>query len=107
MNVNTGPEKPLGRDRSQPRADDRPEALVGRVRDEYGEMPGLCLTVQQACRLWQMDATTCTRILDVLVAECFLRRTPAGTFVSATIGSPEHSIRREACERRRFTGGMA
>ena len=63
--------------------DDSQEPLIGRVRAEYREMPRLCLTVQQACRLWQVDATTCTRILDVLVVERFLRRTPTGTFIAA------------------------
>ena len=57
------------------------EALKARVRAEYREMPGLCLTLQQACRLWQIDADRCTRILDVLVAESFLRRTATGAFI--------------------------
>ena len=70
---------------------DRPEALMKRVRAEYREMPGLCLTVQQASRLWQIDATTCARMLDVLVAERFLKRTPAGAFISA--GSARQNIR--------------
>ena len=61
---------------------DRPEALIGRVRAEYREMPGLCLTVQQACRLWQIDATNCTRILEGLLAERFLRRTATGAFIA-------------------------
>jgi hypothetical protein len=64
------------------------EALIGRVRAEYREMPGLCLTVQQGCRLWQIDAGTCTRILDVLVAESFLRRTATGAFITAASGPP-------------------
>ena len=62
-------------------ADDRQEALIRRVRAEYREMPGMHLTVQQASRLWQVDPTTCTRILDLLVEERFLKQTPAGTFV--------------------------
>ena len=75
-------------------AEARPEALLGRVRAEYFEMPGLCLTLQQACRLWQLDSDTCHRIFEVLLAECFLTRTAAGAFVAAT-GSTAHSIRRE------------
>ena len=59
----------------------RPEALIERVRDEYGEMPGLCLTLPQACRLWHMDPKTCTRILEGLVAERFLRRTATAAFI--------------------------
>jgi hypothetical protein len=55
--------------------------VIGRVRAEYREMPGLCLTVHQACRLWQVDPTACTRILEGLVAERFLTRTLTGVFV--------------------------
>ena len=62
-------------------ADDRLEALIRRVRAEYREMPGMHLTVQQASRLWQVDPTTCTRILARLVEEGFLKQTPTGTFV--------------------------
>ncbi len=36
--------------------DDR---LLARIRGEYDEMPGLRLTFPQACRLWQIDGTTC------------------------------------------------
>jgi DNA-binding IclR family transcriptional regulator len=65
------------------------------VLAEYREMPGLCLTAQQACRLWQIDPATCTRILEGLVEERFLRRTPAGAFIAAALGRPERSIRPE------------
>jgi hypothetical protein len=58
-------------------------------------MPGLCLTVQQACRLWQINLAACTHILDALVAERFLRRTPRGAFLAQALGSPERSIQRE------------
>jgi hypothetical protein len=34
-----------------------PEWLVTRVRGEFFEMPGLRLTFEQACPLWQMDAS--------------------------------------------------
>ena len=68
-------------------------AVIARARAEYREMPGLCLTIQQACRLWQIDPATCTRILEGLVAERFLKRTPAGAFIAAALGRPERSIR--------------
>jgi len=60
-----------------------PQALARRIRAEYREMPGLSLTTRQACRLWQIDAAACGRILDALVAEHFLRRTPSGAFIAA------------------------
>ncbi len=52
-----------------------------RVRGEFLEMPGLCLTVDQARRLWRMTARECDRVLDALVAERFLSRTRDGAFV--------------------------
>jgi hypothetical protein len=57
------------------------QTLIGRVRGEYLEMPGLSLTLAQACRLWQMDARTCEAALDLLIAERFLGRTRDGAFV--------------------------
>jgi hypothetical protein len=58
------------------------QSLAERVRGEYREMPGLCLTVPQACRLWQIDPATCERILNALAAERFLTRTAAGAFIA-------------------------
>ena len=80
----------------QTRVDDRYEALIGRVRAEYREMPGLCLTAQQACRLWQLDLTDCTRILELLVAQHVLKRSATGVFIADDLRCPEGSIRREA-----------
>jgi hypothetical protein len=34
------------------------DAFVARVRGEYCEMPGLRLTISQACRLWQVALST-------------------------------------------------
>ena len=60
-------------------ADDR---LVVRIRGEYEEMPGLRLSLAQACRLWQLDGTTCLALLDQLVVEHFLHRTHDGAYVA-------------------------
>jgi hypothetical protein len=57
------------------------ESLVTRIRGEYREMPGLRLTLAQACRLWQLDSGECSRALNALVAQQFLRRTSSGSFV--------------------------
>ena len=35
---------------------------------DYSEMPGLALTVAQACRLWNCDVESLRRVADVLVA---------------------------------------
>ena len=45
-----------------------------RVRAEFHEMPGLCLTVRQAVRLLALDSGTCRRVLDQLAHEGFLQR---------------------------------
>lgn len=65
------------------------EALTRRICSEYREMPGLCLTVQQASRLWQIDASACASILEVLVADHVLKKTAAGSFVADGLSRPE------------------
>lgn len=47
--------------------------LSRRVRGEYLEMPGLQLTLPQACRLWSVDPAAGRQLLDTLVAASFLR----------------------------------
>jgi hypothetical protein len=46
--------------------------LAGLVRAEYLEMPGLCLTLAQAARLWNADRDECLVVLDMLKREGFL-----------------------------------
>ena len=58
-----------------------PDSLLSRVRGEYLEMPGLRLTFAQACRLWHLEATTCTAVLEALIAERFLHRTEDGAYL--------------------------
>ena len=64
--------------------DARHESLVARVRGEYREMPGLRLTVSQACRLWHVDISTCEWLLEQLVEEEFLCKTDQGAYLAAT-----------------------
>jgi hypothetical protein len=40
------------------------DSLLDRVRGEYREMPGLQLTIAQACRLWQIDRSTALTARD-------------------------------------------
>jgi hypothetical protein len=56
----------------RPRPDRRPE-IVDRIRLEYQQLPGLALTATQAQRLWHIEATTCRHLLDLLVADGYLR----------------------------------
>ena len=58
-----------------------PELILHRIRTEYREMPGLCLTPPQVRRLWQLDATTCETALARLLDEHFLSRTRDGSYV--------------------------
>jgi hypothetical protein len=66
--------------------DDR---LLARIRGEYDEMPGLRLTLSQACRLWQLDGTTCLALLERLVVERFLHRTHDGTYIALGRARPK------------------
>ncbi len=50
--------------------------LVRRVRGEFLDMPGMRLTLVQAQRLFGLRVDICERILNELVRDGFLRRTP-------------------------------
>jgi hypothetical protein len=57
--------------------------LLGIVRGEFLEMPGLRLTKKQAQRLWAIDADTCDALLGALEASHFLRHTRDGEYLLA------------------------
>jgi hypothetical protein len=57
--------------------------LLAIVRGEYLEMPGLRLTMQQAQRLWALDAETCEAVLRTLEDRNVLRHTCSGHYVLA------------------------
>jgi DNA-binding GntR family transcriptional regulator len=46
--------------------------LTARVQAEFNDMPGMRLTLAQACRLWGVDRVIAKRVLDRLVDERFL-----------------------------------
>lgn len=56
------------------------EGLIGRVRAEYLEMPGLRLSAAQAQRLWSLDVETCMSVLEALLADRFLACTSNGSY---------------------------
>jgi hypothetical protein len=64
-----------------PAAGPREPEVLGRVRGEFLEMPGLRLTVPQARRLWGLDDDACEKLLGVLVESNFLYRTQDGAFM--------------------------
>ena len=53
---------------------------VSRVRDEFASLPGLSLTTEQARLVFDLDRDMCEQVLDSLVTEGFLARTPQGSF---------------------------
>ena len=59
-----------------------PDNLLTRIRGEYEEMPGLQLTLAQACRLWQVDTTTGECLLETLIRQNFLMRSRDGAFIA-------------------------
>jgi hypothetical protein len=60
---------------------DAADLLLYRIRGEFLESPGLRLTLDQAARLWHMDAATCASALMQLVADRFLTRNRNGAYV--------------------------
>jgi hypothetical protein len=52
--------------------------LVGVIRAEYEEMPGLCLTRTQVQQLWLLEPAVCDNVLRALVDAGYLRLTPGG-----------------------------
>lgn len=61
--------------------------LLSRARGEYLEMPGLSLTVRQAQRLWGLDSSACSQVLQGLIEAGFLKRRPDGTYVRRASGT--------------------
>jgi two-component system, cell cycle response regulator DivK len=57
-----------------------PAEASARVRGEFGSLPGLALTAEQARLVFELDRDMCDRILGALVAEGFLSRTPQGAY---------------------------
>jgi CheY-like chemotaxis protein len=57
-----------------------PGEAAARVRNEFGALPGLALTAEQARLVFDLERDTCDHILGALVAEGFLSRTPQGAY---------------------------
>lgn len=54
---------------------------ISQIQMEYLEMPGLKLTTQQACRLFDLPSDLCDSALEALVGQEFLTRTRDGAFL--------------------------
>jgi hypothetical protein len=73
----------ISRVASNPKRHPSNERLLHRIRAEFLEMPGLCLTFEQAQRLWSLESRTCEALLTSLIDSRFLRRTDRGLFACA------------------------
>jgi len=58
------------------------EQLVSTIVGAYREMPGLCLTLNQAARLFGLRDVTCHIVLEDLVKKGSLRRARNGQYAS-------------------------
>lgn len=62
------------------------EDVLNRLRAEFLEMPGLCLTREQVQRLCGIERTICQMVLDLLLDEEFLRVRSDGHYARSTTG---------------------
>jgi hypothetical protein len=67
------------------------DEMLRRICGEYLEMPGLRLRLEQARRLWGLDAATCSRLLQALVDSGFLCRRADGTYGRLTADPSEQA----------------
>jgi hypothetical protein len=63
--------------------------LLGRIRSEYVEMPGLWLTTDQGARLWGLGRDQSEQLLHALVTQGFLIVRPDGKYGRASEAQPE------------------
>jgi hypothetical protein len=74
--------------------------IVGRVRAEFIEMPGLKLTVAQAQRLWGLDRSTCEWVIEKLTEAGFLVRIQGDAVIArGEMTTPVSSNMRHASSR--------
>ena len=81
---------PLDRRRHQRGAGAEPvrAELVAMVLGTYREMPGLCLHLNQAARLFGVRAITCEVLFNDLVALGRLRRSHDGQYLGRDLADP-------------------
>ena len=84
----TSPDTPSPCDAS---AEEPVGELVGLIRGEYREMPGLALTCPQVCRMFRLDPPTCDAVMDGFVTEGLLVRLANGWYANRA----RHRLARE------------
>ena len=60
--------------------------LIGRVRGEFSDMPGLRLTLRQASRLWSHSPEVCKRIFQELEHQGVLKRANGDAYCRRDLG---------------------
>jgi Fic family protein len=60
------------------------QVLLSRIQNEFEEMPGTCVTVAQAGRLFGIPLDATTRIFSQLIEDGVLQLTPDGRYRRAT-----------------------
>ena len=68
-------------------------ALTHRIRAEFLEMPGLCLTLAQAARFWNLERPTAQIALAMLERAGVLRRRDDGQYMRADAESVSRTSR--------------
>ena len=69
------------------------DALMNRALHDFDEMPALRLTTAQAMRLWNLDQSTCQKLLDTLVEVHLLEQDGTGRYARpASIDRPSWFI---------------
>jgi hypothetical protein len=59
--------------------------LTQRIRQEFDEVPGLQITLEEGVRFWALDAETCAKILGELHQLGFLVQTSGGRYRRAPV----------------------
>ena len=62
------------------------QITLDRLRAEFLEMPGLCLTMDQIHRLCGVERAMCSEAIEALVRERFLCVRPDGSYARASEG---------------------
>jgi hypothetical protein len=76
--------------------------VSAQIRKEYRALPGLCLTLEQAARLCNVDRTTCRNALDALIREGVLRRSGNVYFSATRVSAPEQETREGYVRKRAY-----
>ena len=61
------------------------DLLTQRIREEFDEVPGLQITLEEGVRFWALDAETCAKILGQLHRLGFLVQTSEGRYRRAPV----------------------